>query len=365
MEFNYNKCPECGYVNKNQPDVCPSCGCDLREYRNDLYSKEQAYEAAEQARKKVEKARKTELAEKSYSFICDTMDGMTKTEDVNKDCLFAFIAAFLDGSGIAQYESVTERHTNLLMALYRYYNENKDEPNDRRSDIYECYTNAVNLMGRYISSSRNNRLKSSISGYTPSYGIKCFFDLIITALEVAKSGISPFNDEFCNEFRMADVEVYDFIDRFINDDEMSANDELNGMVEQYYTYLRNTYEQFSDWEGFEDFEKDDGFWGWYDEEDPCVCCPNCDTAIKLIGVAGREARYHDRIKCAACKKTYFGTPYYLCDCPECGYSNSYEHLFGINSIVCERCGLNYEIDLGDPDDDEGAIDSVLDDSSET
>ena len=36
MEFNFNKCPECGYVNNNQPNVCPSCGCDLAEYRQRL-----------------------------------------------------------------------------------------------------------------------------------------------------------------------------------------------------------------------------------------------------------------------------------------------------------------------------------------
>ena len=95
----YDKCPECGYVNKKQPDFCPSCGCDLKEYRNNLRAKEQeeeqAREAEEQARKAEEQARAAELADKAYLFICDTMDGITK--DDNKDCLFAFIAAFLDG----------------------------------------------------------------------------------------------------------------------------------------------------------------------------------------------------------------------------------------------------------------------------
>ena len=52
MEFNYNKCPECGYVNNNQPNVCPSCGCNLAEYRQrlreeaELAEKEKMYLAA-------------------------------------------------------------------------------------------------------------------------------------------------------------------------------------------------------------------------------------------------------------------------------------------------------------------------------
>ena len=52
MEFNFNKCPECGYVNNNQPNVCPSCGCDLAEYRQrlreeaELVEKEKMYLAA-------------------------------------------------------------------------------------------------------------------------------------------------------------------------------------------------------------------------------------------------------------------------------------------------------------------------------
>ena len=33
MELNLDKCPECGYINKNHPDTCPSCGCDLVEHR--------------------------------------------------------------------------------------------------------------------------------------------------------------------------------------------------------------------------------------------------------------------------------------------------------------------------------------------
>lgn len=33
MKLDLDKCPECGYVNSNHPDVCPSCGCNLQEYR--------------------------------------------------------------------------------------------------------------------------------------------------------------------------------------------------------------------------------------------------------------------------------------------------------------------------------------------
>ena len=43
MEFNYDKCPECGYVNKKQPDICPSCGCNLREYRKQLDEQQESY----------------------------------------------------------------------------------------------------------------------------------------------------------------------------------------------------------------------------------------------------------------------------------------------------------------------------------
>ena len=33
MELNLDKCPECGYINRNHPDTCPSCGCNLAEHR--------------------------------------------------------------------------------------------------------------------------------------------------------------------------------------------------------------------------------------------------------------------------------------------------------------------------------------------
>ena len=40
MEFDYNKCPECGYINDKRPDVCPSCGFDLKEYRNNFFEQQ-------------------------------------------------------------------------------------------------------------------------------------------------------------------------------------------------------------------------------------------------------------------------------------------------------------------------------------
>lgn len=52
MEYNYDKCPECGYTNKNRPDVCPSCGCDWASYREELRKKQEAEwkQQAEEAR---------------------------------------------------------------------------------------------------------------------------------------------------------------------------------------------------------------------------------------------------------------------------------------------------------------------------
>ena len=44
MTFNYDKCPECGYVNKKRPNICPSCGCNLEEHRKKLHQDELLYE---------------------------------------------------------------------------------------------------------------------------------------------------------------------------------------------------------------------------------------------------------------------------------------------------------------------------------
>ena len=354
MEFNYNKCPECGYVNNNQPDVCPSCGCDLKEYRDELHAKEQAYEAAEQARKVAEQARAAELAEKSYSFICDTMEGMTKTEDVNKNFLLSFIAAFADGSSVAQYESDAERYTCLLTAIYRYYN---DKGGKRDSNGYYnasgCiveahYSAMLDLMGRYISSSQNNRLKSTIDFLTPSYGIKCFFELIITELEFGTTGKSPFSNIAYDNYWLGSI-VTTFIYRFKEDIELSVDDELNNIVEQYIIHLSNSYEVFSDW-CMEDFnideEEDDGYENW------TMNCPHCDAAIKLTTV-----KQTDKIKCAECGKAFMFN--YNMYCPECGAPDIADHPFGINQAVCGTCGLKYEVVFTDPDDDTGAIESVL------
>ena len=52
MIFDYNKCPDCGYTNTNRPDICPSCGYNLKEYRAKLRAEEErlALEAKEKAR---------------------------------------------------------------------------------------------------------------------------------------------------------------------------------------------------------------------------------------------------------------------------------------------------------------------------
>lgn len=36
MEFDLDKCPECGYVNNNRPNICPSCGYNLQKYREEV-----------------------------------------------------------------------------------------------------------------------------------------------------------------------------------------------------------------------------------------------------------------------------------------------------------------------------------------
>lgn len=36
MDNNLDKCPECGYVNNNRPNVCPSCGYNLQKYREEV-----------------------------------------------------------------------------------------------------------------------------------------------------------------------------------------------------------------------------------------------------------------------------------------------------------------------------------------
>ena len=44
MEYNYNKCPECGYSNNFPPDVCPVCGFDWASYRKELHRKQEEEE---------------------------------------------------------------------------------------------------------------------------------------------------------------------------------------------------------------------------------------------------------------------------------------------------------------------------------
>ena len=41
--FDYDKCPECGYTSSKKPNICPSCGFDLKSYRIDLKKEEIEY----------------------------------------------------------------------------------------------------------------------------------------------------------------------------------------------------------------------------------------------------------------------------------------------------------------------------------
>lgn len=58
MAYDLNKCPECGYVNNKQPDICPNCGCNLEEYRAKIRA--QMWEEAQQI---AEKERNEKLEE--------------------------------------------------------------------------------------------------------------------------------------------------------------------------------------------------------------------------------------------------------------------------------------------------------------
>ena len=330
----------------------------MKQYRSDLKAQEQAFEAAEQARKEAEQARIAELANRAYLFIGETMDGATKGEDENKDYLFSFIAAFFDGSNIGNFESETEQMVLLLSALYRYYDANKDKKNDRYYDgqkmaIIDTYHDAIDLMGRYLSSSKNNRLKSTVGCLTASKSIEFYYNFIITELELELSGKSPFMDDWWLEGC-----VDTFVRRFLEDDELSKNEELKSTIEQYIAYLHDTYEKH---DKFSDFTMEDYYMEVEDDyQDLChTNCPHCDAAIKILRHKIGEER---KIKCAVCGKSWIN---YVDDhCPECGMSGVWDHPYGINSITCDFCGLKYDLVLTDPDDDEGAMVSIIDDESD-
>ena len=61
MKYNYNECPECGYIGNVQYDSCPSCGFNLAKYRAELHAQEQA----ELQRKREE----AEMAEKERKYL--------------------------------------------------------------------------------------------------------------------------------------------------------------------------------------------------------------------------------------------------------------------------------------------------------
>lgn len=93
MEFNYNKCPECGYVNNNQPDVCPSCGCDLEAYREQLYALEQA----EDNRQKEE----AQLAEKEAMYLA-ALQFFTSNEYQEATIVFLSLGDYKDSVSYAE-----------------------------------------------------------------------------------------------------------------------------------------------------------------------------------------------------------------------------------------------------------------------
>lgn len=68
MEYNYDKCPECGYINKNRPDVCPSCGYDWASHREKLHKLQEA-----EWTKQAEEARVTAL-ENAYGQAIDLLN---------------------------------------------------------------------------------------------------------------------------------------------------------------------------------------------------------------------------------------------------------------------------------------------------
>ena len=71
MAYDLNKCPECGYVNNKQPDICPNCGCNLEEYRAKIRA--QMWEEAQQIAEK-ERNEKLEETYKNAIRSCDARE---------------------------------------------------------------------------------------------------------------------------------------------------------------------------------------------------------------------------------------------------------------------------------------------------
>ena len=138
MEFNYSKCPECGYVNNNRPDVCPSCGCDLAEYRRELYVKEQA-----EIKRQEEEA---ELAEKEEMYL-EALHLFTSHE--YQPAIVAFLslgdykesASYAEKSEIALFESTVVKEFSenpFTSTLYTVDAEKKSNVSD--TDLKKCPT---------------------------------------------------------------------------------------------------------------------------------------------------------------------------------------------------------------------------------
>lgn len=136
MEYNYNKCPECGYVNNNRPDTCPSCGFDLATYRAELSLKQ----AAEWRREQEE----AELAEKERQYK-EALDLLYSNQ--HKKAMVAFLAlgsykdseAYAEKAQSALYDAAVEAFVGnpFLSALYT---ENADR---KIGDIDQALIQAV------------------------------------------------------------------------------------------------------------------------------------------------------------------------------------------------------------------------------
>ena len=106
MEYDYNKCPECGYVNNVPPDICPACGFDWASYRKELRKKQEA-EWIQQA----EEERLAELNEDYAKAIGLFNDGLYK------EALNAFMV-------LGEYNDAIEFAAKCKEAIYQHLIEN-------------------------------------------------------------------------------------------------------------------------------------------------------------------------------------------------------------------------------------------------
>ena len=132
MIFDYDKCPECGYVNKKRPSVCPSCGCDLDEYRKELQEKEIRYN--EEQEKKAQLAELEKQYEEGISLfasghIDDAMVVFLKLGD------FKDSAKFLEKCNQYYYDAAIEHFYSFpYLRDILLYLKNDDLDSDMKSD---------------------------------------------------------------------------------------------------------------------------------------------------------------------------------------------------------------------------------------